>query len=227
MLDLKQKFWLNTICFVVLRWLLTAHWLIPAIVLPPIAFGLTLTSALISFVIISFIFRPSSKPARPARRPIASKTPQQGTLLDGKKYDNDATGRRTVSFAESDPTVDSDGGVGGLVLKATGTDGNTLLARPARTGQMYTEPEELDGLPKPSTPVKRTSGQASGKTVQKSPAPSTMIQRRATAERYGNSSADDAQETGVRESLGLEGEESLEDITTGTETETETATDRD
>jgi hypothetical protein len=199
------------------RWLLTSHWLIPVILLPPIAFGLTLTSALMSFVLISLIFRPSSKPAT-SRRTIAPNLNQQTTGLDGKKMDNDPSGRRTVSFVESETTEASDGG---LVLKASETDGNSSLARTSQLSHERTESEDIDGLPLPSTPMKRTSGQAGGKIVQKSPAPSMMIQRR----RDTSTSSAEEDQAGLRESLGDTGGESFEESVTASDTET--GTDRD
>lgn len=200
------------------RWLLTSHWLIPVIILPPIAFGLTLTSALMSFVLISLIFRPSSKPAT-SRRAIAPSLNQQATGVDARKLDNDPNGRRTVSFVESETTEASDGG---LVLKASETDGNSSLARTSQLSHERTESEDIDGLPLPSTPMKRTSGQAGGKTVQKSPAPSMMIQRR----RDTSTSSAEEDQAGLRESLGdTGGEESFEESVTASDTET--GTDRD
>lgn len=200
------------------RWLLTSHWLIPAIVLPPIAFGLTLTSALISFVIISLIFRPSSNSAPTSKRTIAPIAPRQAVTQEEKKINNDMLARRTVSFAESDRTTEgSDGSVGGLVLRASGVEGSdTLQARTAQSRPMYDEPQEVDGLSLPATPVKRASGQTGGKTVQKSPAPSMMIQRRASAA---------LRDDNISEPSGTEGEESLDETMTGTETET--GTDRE
>jgi hypothetical protein len=173
-----------------------------------------------SFVIISLIFRPSSKPAAVSRRTIASNASQQTTAYDGKKFEND---RRTVSFVESETTETSDGNAGGLVLQASETDEGTLSSQ---SNHEEIETGGVDGLPLPTTPIKRNSGKAGGKIMQKSPAPSMMIRRRSSAERHDTSSADEAREAGLREAMGDEaGDDSFEDSVTASGTET--GTDKD
>lgn len=68
--------------------------------------------------------------------------------------------------------------------------------------------------------MKMTSGQAGGKIVQKSPAPSMMIQRR----RDNSTSSADEDQAGLRESLGDTGGKSFEESMT--DSDTETGTDR-
>jgi hypothetical protein len=179
------------------RWLMTSHWSIPLFVLPPIAFSLTLSSALMSFLAISLIFRPSksraSQPIRPGSKP--SLPPGPDTNME-----QDAMGRR-VSFAARQAesslsgTTGSSRNSGGLVLQATGREISAHL--PATTATV-----PVEGLPLPATPVRRMSGQAGGKTVQKSPAPSVMINRRTSQQDFNPPSDEDEGDLGIQEALG-------------------------
>jgi len=201
---------------------MTSHWSIPAMVLPPIAFGLTLSSALVSFVIISLFFRPSTSNHIPAAKlPPLPDIARQVSGQDGRKFDNDPL-RRSVSFVDSRAVEAMDSGRGGLVLRASGRDDGNMHVRPVPLNETIAGEAAMDGLPTPSTPVKRAPGQSGGKTAQKSPAPSAMLHRKASGDRTSSSDDDD---NGIKESLGL-GHETFDDSVTETETETETGTDR-
>lgn len=191
-------------------------------ILPPIAFGLTLSSALASFIVISLFFRPSNPNHIPAAKlPPLADTARQVSGQDGKKFDNDPL-RRSVSFVDSRAVEAMDGGRGGLVLRASGRDDGNMDIRSVSSNDTVARDALMDGMPMPVTPVKRTPGQSTGKTAQKSPAPSAMLQRRASGDRTTSSDDDD---DGLKESLGL-GDDNFDESVTETETETDTGTEQ-
>jgi hypothetical protein len=201
---------------------MTLHWSIPAMILPPIAFGLTLSSALASFIVISLFLQPSSGPASKARLPPRLGAAGQILGQDGKKFENDLAGRRTVSFVDSGSQNQLEGGRGGLVLKATGVDAGNSYTQPVVSNQTGESSLAVNGMSLPSTPVKRNPGQSGHATMQKSPAPSVMIQRKASASRQ-EISDDELMNGGEEPGFG---EPIFSDSMTETETETEDGTDR-
>lgn len=151
---------------------MTLHWSIPLLTLPPIAFAMTLSSALSSFLVITFVFRsrevkPRPTSSRPRHRFVQGAS-DYALGSDGKKLDNNPVSKRSISFAEkkktepSPPLSPDELKSNSLVLKATGRED-----RPLENGHL-------------ATPVRKMSGQVGGKTVYKSPAPSKMIKRRSS-----------------------------------------------
>lgn len=191
---------------------MSLHPVVPLIILPPIAFTLTLSSAFTSFLILSLCFRSSAKNQADRKRitnplapPVVDGPGTGGAVASRKKSDNDPN-RRTVTF---DPASTS-----GSMARTTGRAAPPadLTLRKGRSESRQGEGNDRlsVGLADPVTPVKQISGMAgagsgsgsgstatSTKLAQKSPAPAIMRERRS------NSSASAAEENTEDEAGGV------------------------